>query len=255
MPCEQGTEGESAIDIGALLKEAGVLTLDYGYANTASTRSAITYLDGERGILRYRGYPIEELADRATFIEVAYLLIYGELPTPRELEAWEGEIRRHTLIREEFRRFFDAFPQEAHPMAVLGSAVSALSAFYRHDGSLDEAELELSTVRLLAKLPTLAAAAYKKLIGRPMLYPDNSLDYEANFLKMMFAVPAEPYSCDPDAVRAMRTLLILHADHEQNCSTSHRAHGRLEPGEHVRQISAGICALCGARCTAEPIWR
>jgi citrate synthase len=245
LPVERATEGQPAFNIAPLLKEAGVLTLDYGYANTASTRSAITYLDGDRGILRYRGYPIEELADSATFLEVAYLLIHGELPTPRELEAWEGEIRRHTLIREEFRRFFDAFPKDAHPMAVLGSAVSALSAFYPHDDTLDEAELELSTVRLLAKLPTLAAAAYKKLIGQAVVYPDNSLDYEANFLKMMFAVPAEPYACDPDAVRAMRTLLILHADHEQNCSTSTV---RMVGSSHANlyaTISAGIWALWG----------
>ncbi|MFN8632089.1 MAG: citrate synthase [Chloroflexota bacterium] len=246
LPIEPATEGQSALNIAALLKDAGLVTLDYGYANSAPTRSAITYLDGDSGILRYRGYPIEELAESTSFLEVAYLLIYGELPTGEQLEAWINEIRHHTLIREEFRRFFDAFPMDAHPMAILGSAVSALSTFYQGGGdALDKADVEVSTVRLLAKLPTIAAAAYKKSIGQASVYPDNSLDYEANFLRMMFAVPSEPYVGDPEAIRALRILLILHADHEQNCSTSTV---RMVGSSHANlyaSISAGIAALWG----------
>jgi citrate synthase len=246
LPVEPATEGQAAINIAPLLKDAGLVTLDYGYANTAPTRSAITYLDGDNGILRYRGYPIEELAESTTFLEVAYLLIRGELPTAEQLDGWVNEIRHHTLIREEFRRFFDAFPMDAHPMAMLGSAVSALSTFYQDGGdALDEADVELSTVRLLAKLPTIAAAAYKKSIGQASVYPDNGLDYESNFLKMMFAVPSEPYVSDPESVRALRVLLILHADHEQNCSTSTV---RMVGSSHANlyaSISAGIAALWG----------
>jgi len=246
LPVEPATEGQHAVNIATLLKDAGLVTLDYGYANTAPTRSAITYLDGDNGILRYRGYPIEELAESTTFLEVAYLLINGELPNAEELDGWVNEIRHHTLIREEFRRFFDAFPMDAHPMAILGSAVSALSTFYQDGGdALDEADVALSTVRLLAKLPTIAAAAYKKSIGQASVYPDNSLDYEANFLRMMFAVPSEPYVSDPESVRALRVLLILHADHEQNCSTSTV---RMVGSSHANlyaSISAGIAALWG----------
>ncbi len=246
LPIEPATEGQPAVNIAPLLKDAGLVTLDYGYANTAPTRSAITFLDGDNGILRYRGYPIEELAESTTFLEVAYLLIHGELPTAEQLEAWVNEIRHHTLIREEFRHFFDAFPMDAHPMAMLGSAVSALSTFYQGGGdALDPADVQLSTVRLLAKLPTIAAAAYKKSVGQASVYPDNSLDYEANFLKMMFAVPSEPYVGDPEAIRALRVLLILHADHEQNCSTSTV---RMVGSSHANlyaSISAGIAALWG----------
>ena len=221
LPIEQAVDGQSAINIGALLKELNLVTLDYGYANTAPTRSGVTYLDGDNGILRYRGYPIEELAEKTTFLETAYLLINGELPNSEELTAWNADIKRHTLIREEFRHFFDGFPMDAHPMAILGSAVSALSTFYKGAGNvLDEADVALSTARLIAKLPTIAAAAYKKSMGQPFMYPDNSLGYEANFLRMMFAVPSEPWVNDPEAIEALRVLLILHADHEQNCSTS-----------------------------------
>ena len=245
-PIETATEGQPAVNIAPLLKDAGVVTLDYGYANTAPTRSAITYLDGDNGILRYRGYPIEELAESTTFLEVAYLLIHGELPTPEQLDAWTGEIKRHTLIREEFRHFFDAFPMDAHPMAILGSAVSALSTFYQGSGDVgDEADVQLSTIRLIAKLPTIAAAAYKKSVGQPFVYPDNALDYEANFLRMMFAVPSEPYVGDEVAINALRVLLILHADHEQNCSTSTV---RMVGSSHANlyaSISAGIAALWG----------
>ncbi len=246
LPIEAAVDGQDAINISSLLKDAQLTTLDYGYANTAPTRSAITFLDGDAGILRYRGYPIEELAEQATFLETAWLLVRGELPTAAQLDAWTEEIRRHTLLREEFRHFFDAFPMDAHPMAILGSAVSALSTFYQDGADIhDPVDVEVSTVRLIAKLPTIAAAAHKKSIGQPYIYPDNTLDYEANFLRMMFAVPSEPYAIDEDAVRALRILLILHADHEQNCSTSTV---RMVGSSHANlyaSIAAGISALWG----------
>jgi citrate synthase len=246
LPIEAAVDGQGAINIGPLLKDAHLTTLDYGYANTAPTRSAITFLDGDNGILRYRGYPIEELAERATFLETAWLLIHGELPTAEQLHAWTEEVRRHTLLREEFRHFFDAFPMDAHPMAILGSAVCALSTFYQGGADIhDPKDVEVSTVRLIAKLPTIAAAAHKKSIGQPYIYPDNSLDYEANFLRMMFAVPSEPYVGDEEAIRALRVLLILHADHEQNCSTSTV---RMVGSSHANlyaSITAGISALWG----------
>jgi citrate synthase len=245
-PVETGSEGERALDISALLKSSGVTTLDYGYANTASTRSAITYLDGDRGILRYRGYPIEQLAERSTFLEVAYLLIYGELPTASQLEVWVDSIKRHTLLHEDLKRFFNAFPRDAHPMAILASAVAALSAFYQGSEDPENPEhVEISTIRLLAKLPTIAAFGYKRSVGQPYVYPDNGLDYEANFLHMMFAVPAEPYVVDKDVAAALRTLLILHADHEQNCSTSTvRLVGSSKANLYV-SIASGIAALWG----------
>ncbi len=246
LPLVHGTEGRPAVDIHGLLADAGTTTLDYGFANTAATRSAITYLDGEAGILRYRGYPIEQLAERSTFLEVAYLLIHGELPTVAELERWNDEVRRHTLLHEEFKRFFDGFPKDAHPMAILASAVAALSTFYQASDDIHDPEVvELQTIRLLAKLPTIAAYAYKKSIGQPFIYPLNALDYEADFLHMMFAIPAEPYTVDPDATAALRVLLILHADHEQNCSTSTV---RLVGSSHANlfvSVSAGIAALWG----------
>ena len=246
LPIERATDGTSGIDVSSLLKEAGYTALDYGYANTAPTRSAITYLDGERGILRYRGYPIEQLAEQSTFLETAYLLIYGELPSADELAAFSDSITRHTLLHEEFRRFFDGFPMDAHPMAILASAVAALSTFYQSsDDPLNPEHVEISTVRLLAKMPTLAAFAYKKSIGQPFVYPDNSLDYESNFLRMMFAVPTEAYQLDPEIAKALRVLLILHADHEQNCSTSTV---RMVGSSHANlyaSISAGIAALWG----------
>ncbi len=246
LPIEHATEGQPAVDVGALLKNAGVTTLDYGYANTAPTRSAITYLDGDAGILRYRGYPIEQLAERSTFLETAYLLIHGELPTPAQLEVWIDSITRHTLLHEDFKRFFDGFPKDAHPMGILASAVSALSTFYQDSQDpFDPAHVDMSTVRLIGKMPTITAFAYKKSIGQPYMYPDNALDYEANFLRMMFAVPTEPYVIDPDAARALRILLILHADHEQNCSTSTV---RMVGSSHANlyaSVSAGIAALWG----------
>ena len=245
-PIETGSEGERAVDISSLLKSGGVTTLDYGYANTASTRSAITYLDGDRGILRYRGYPIEQLAERSTFLEVAYLLIYGELPTAAQLETWVDSIRRHTLLHEDLKRFFNAFPRDAHPMAILASAVAALSAFYQGSEDPENAEhVEISTIRLIAKLPTIAAFGYKRSVGQAYVYPDNSLDYEANFLRMMFAVPAEPYVVDAEVAAALRTLFILHADHEQNCSTSTvRMVGSSKANLYI-SIAGGIGALWG----------
>jgi citrate synthase len=246
LPIEEGSEGYPAIRITPLLKETGYTALDYGYANTASTRSAITYLDGEAGILRYRGYPIEQLAERSTFLETAYLLIHGELPTEEQLAAWTDAIKRHTLLHEEFRRFYDGFPMDAHPMGILASAVSALSTFYQSSlDPNDPDDVAISTVRLLAKMPTIAAFAYKKSIGQPFMYPDNGLDYESNFLHMMFAVPSEPYPVDPEIASALRVLLILHADHEQNCSTSTV---RLVGSSHANlyaSVSAGIAALWG----------
>ncbi len=247
LPIEEGTQGQPAVNIAGLLKNAGVTTLDYGYANTAPTRSAITFLDGEAGILRYRGYPIEQLAERSTFLETAYLLIYGELPNEDQLAAWTTLITKHTLLHEDFRRIFDGFPKDAHPMATLAAGVSALSTFYQGtEDPHDPDDVEISTIRLVAKLPTLAAFAYKKSIGQPFVYPENSLDYETNFLRMMFAVPTEPYVVDPDASQALRVLLILHADHEQNCSTSTvRLAGSSLANMYV-SISAGIAALWGS---------
>jgi citrate synthase len=246
LPIRAATEGQPAVDVGTLLKDAHVTTLDYGFANTAATRSAITYLDGDAGILRYRGYPIEELAERSTFVETAYLLIYGELPSAPQLETWTTAIKRHTLLHEEFRRFFDGFPMDAHPMGILASAVAALSTFYQgSEDPQDPDDVEITTIRLIAKMPTIASFAYKKSVGQPFIYPDNGLDYESNFLRMMFAVPAEPYAVDPDVAAALRVLLILHADHEQNCSTSTV---RLVGSSHANlyaSISAGIAALWG----------
>jgi citrate synthase len=246
LPMERGSEGYPAINVNTLLRDAGVVTLDYGFGSTANTRSAITYLDGEAGILRYRGYPIEQIAEQSTFLETAYLLLQGELPNKEQLESWTDLVTRHTLLHEEFKRFFEGFPMDAHPMGILAAAVAALSTFYQQSMDPRDAEsVEISTVRLLAKMPTIAALAYKHSVGQPFVYPDNSLDYESNFLQMMFAIPAEKYQVDPDAARALRTLLILHADHEQNCST---ATVRMAGSSHANlyaSISAGISALWG----------
>src|SRR6476620_2772476 len=238
------TDGASGIEISKLLTTLGVITLDTGFTNTGSTTSKITYIDGDVGILRYRGYPIEQLAEHSTFIETSYLLIHGELPTPTELEAFTKRLSRHTMLHEDLKRFFDGFPRDAHPMPVLSSAVSALSTFYQD--SLDPfnpEQVEISTVRLLAKLPTIAAYAYRKYVGHPFLYPDNSLGLVENFLRMSFGFPAEPYDLDPVMVKALDQLLILHADHEQNCSTSTV---RLVGSSHANlfaSVSAGINAL------------
>ena len=214
--------------------------------NTASCTSAITYIDGDAGILRYRGYPIDQLAEQSSFLEVTYLLIYGELPTADQLGEFDQRIRRHTLLHEDLKLFFNGFPRDAHPMPVLSSAVSALSTFYQDSlDPFDEEQVEISTLRLLAKLPTIAAYAYKKSVGQPFLYPDNSCGLVENFLRMTFGFPAEPYEQDPDLVKALDMLFILHADHEQNCSTSTV---RLVGSSHANlfaSVSAGINALFG----------
>src|ERR671938_602119 len=246
LPIVPATQGESAIDVSKLLSSTGFITLDPGFVNTAATTSGITYIDGDAGILRYRGYPIEQLAAQSTFIEVSYLLIYGELPTATQLENFTNRINRHTMLHEDLKRFFDGFPRDAHPMPVLSSAVSALSTFYQDSLSIrDRDQIELSTVRLLAKLPTIAAYAYKKSVGQPFLYPDNSCGLIENFLRMTFGFPAEPYEADPEMIKALDMLLLLHADHEQNCSTSTV---RLVGSSHANlfaSISAGINALFG----------
>jgi citrate synthase len=240
------TEGSDGIALGPLLAKTGYTTFDQGFVNTASTKSAITYIDGDAGILRYRGYPIDQLAEKSSFIEVSYLLIYGELPTAAELEAFSTKIERHTLLHEDLKRFFDGFPRNAHPMPVLSSAVNALSAYYQDSlDPLDHDQVELSTIRLLAKLPTIAAYSYKKSVGQPFLYPDNSLSLVENFLRMTFGLPAEPYTPDPEIVRALDMLLILHADHEQNCSTSTVRLVGSSQANLFTSISGGINALWG----------
>ena len=240
------TVGESGVNIGALLKQTGRVTLDHGFVNTAACTSSITYIDGDAGILRYRGYPIEQLAEKSTFLETSYLLIYGELPTATELDEFKALIRKHTMLHEDLRRFFDGFPRDAHPMPVLSSAVSALSTFYQDSlDPFDPRQVEISTIRLLAKVPTIAAYAYKKSVGQPYLYPDNSLGFIDNFLRMIFGVPAEDYDVNPVMSRALNQLLLLHADHEQNCSTSTV---RLVGSSHANMfasVSAGINALFG----------
>ena len=240
------TVGESGIDIAPLLRETGRVTLDHGFVNTASCQSAITYINGDEGILRYRGYPIDQLAQESTFLETSYLLIYGKLPTATELAEFQNSISKHTMLHEDLRRFFDGFPREAHPMPVLSSAVSALSTFYQDSlDPFDPEQVHISTIRLLAKMPTIAAYAYKKSVGQPFLYPNNSLGYVENFMRMTFGVPAEEYELNPVVVRAIDQLFILHADHEQNCSTSTV---RLVGSSHANMfasVSAGINALFG----------
>jgi citrate synthase len=240
------TQGAGGIELGRLLNQTGLVTLDTGFMNTASCTSAITYIDGDAGILRYRGYPIDQLAEHRSFLEVSYLLIYGELPTADELADFSGKITRHTLLHEDLRRFFDAFPRNAHPMSVLSSAVSALSTFYEDSlNPFDDEQVELSTIRLLAKLPTIAAYAHKKSVGQPVLYPDNSHGFVENFLRMTFGLPTEPYEADPLFVHALDVLFTLHADHEQNCSTSTvRMVGSAEANLFA-SVSAGINALFG----------
>jgi citrate synthase len=246
IPVTVGTEGECGLDIGALRKSTGYITLDPGYVNTGSTESGITFLNGEKGVLRYRGYPIEQLAANCDFVEVCYLLIYGALPTTAELDEFRTSIRTHTMLHEDIRSFYNGFPRDAHPMAILSSVVSALSTFYQDSlDPRDPQQVEVSIHRLLAKLPTIAAYSYKKSIGQPLIYPKNDLDYCENFLQMMFAVPSEPYELDPDFSAALNLLLIVHADHEQNCSTSTvRMVGSAEANLFA-SISAGISALWG----------
>jgi citrate synthase len=245
-PVIRGVDGRDSIDISTFMKQTGFTTLDQGFVNTASTKSAITYIDGDAGILRYRGYPIEAVAKNSTYLEVAWLLIYGEIPSESELSAFDDRIRRHTLLHEDLRRFFDALPHNAHPMSVLSSAVSALSTYY--EGSLsvkDPEQIEMSIVRLLAKLPVIAAYAHKKSLGQAFLYPDNSLSFVDNFLKLNFGTMAEPYEVNPVLSKALDRLLILHEDHEQNASTSTvRLVGSTEANIFA-SVSAGINALYG----------
>lgn len=245
-PILPATDGDSAIDFSKLNQATGLNAYDMGFVNTANTKSAITFIDGDEGILRYRGYPIEELASQKTFIEVAYLLIYGELPNKDQLAAWDDNIRRHTLIHEDLKNIFHAMPQNAHPMSVLAASVSALSTFYQDSmNPHDEAQVELSTVRLLAKLPTLVAYSHKNSLGQALLYPDNSLSYVENFLRMSFGNMAEPYIQNPVVTRALETLFILHADHEQNCSTATVRLVGSSQANLFASVSAGVSALFG----------
>ncbi|MBO0840759.1 MAG: citrate synthase [Sciscionella sp.] len=246
LPIVPATEGANGFELGKLLAKTGLVTLDPGFVNTGSCSSEITYIDGDAGILRYRGYPIEQLAEQSNFIEVSYLLIYGELPTKQQYDDFAAKIRIHTLLHEDLKRFFEGFPRDAHPMPVLSSAVSALSTFYQDSlNPFDEPNVELSTIRLLAKVPSIAAYAYKKSVGQPFLYPDNSLGLVENFLRMTFGLPVENYDVDAELVKALDLLFILHADHEQNCSTSTvRLVGSSEANLFA-SISAGINALFG----------
>jgi citrate synthase len=221
LPVIEGSEKEKAIDITKLRGQSGYVTIDSGYLNTGACTSAITFLDGELGILRYRGIPIEQLAEKSTFTEVAHLLIYGKLPSHNELQVWNQSLTKHTLIHEDLKRLFSGFPKDAHPMAIMSCMIASLSTYYQDSYDPENPQhREISIRRLLAKFPTIAAFSYKKSIGQPAVHPKNSLDYCGNFLNMMFSVPAEDYSIDPEIVKALNLLLILHADHEQNCSTS-----------------------------------
>ena len=244
-PTLEGTENEKAFDISSLRDQTGYVTLDRGYKNTGATKSGITFLDGEEGILRYRGYSIEDLASKASFLEVAYLLIYGELPTQEQFAQFESAIRHHTLVNEDMRKIFDGFPVSAHPMSVLSSLVSAMSAFYpeSYEGTTDNSDQDI--IRLLAKLPTIATWSYKRAQGHPINYPKNKLGYIENFLNMMFALPVEDYTVDPVVAEALNVLLILHADHEQNCSTSTVRLVGSSQANLYSSISAGISALWG----------
>jgi citrate synthase len=248
LPVVRGTEDEVGVDISTLRAQTRLITLDYGFVNTGATESAITYIDGDAGILRYRGYDIEALAEQEhpSYLETAWLLIYGELPTQAEREWLSHQIRMHTMLHEDVKSFYDGFPKDAHPMATLSAVVSAMSTFYQQsEDPHDPEQVQLSIIRLMAKLPTIAAYSYKKSIGQPFLYPDNSLDLIENFLRMMFAVPTEPYDVSPTVVHALKQLLILHADHEQNCSTSTvRLVGSSDANLYA-SIAAGINALWG----------
>ncbi|MBD81083.1 MAG: citrate (Si)-synthase [Crocinitomicaceae bacterium] len=246
-PVIEGTENEKGIDISKLRASTGLVTLDLGFKNTGSTKSAITYLDGENGILRYRGYSIEDLAENSSFLEVSYLVIFGELPTKEQFEKFNRDITQHTLVHEEIKNILDGFPSNAHPMGVLSALISSLTAFYPSslDPNRSADEVYMSIIRIVAKLPTIAAWAFKNELGHPVNYPDNSLEYCSNFLKMMFAIPSEEYKPDPVVADALNKLLILHVDHEQNCSTSTV---RIVGSSHASlysSISAGISALWG----------
>jgi len=244
LPLVRGTEDEVGVDIQKLRSATGLITLDPGYGNTGACKSSITYIDGDQGILRYRGYDIAELAERSSFLEVAWLLVFGELPTQKQLSEFGHEITRHTMLHEDFKRFFDALPKDAHPMPVCAATVGALATYYQEPES--ERQIHTSIIRLLAKMPTIAAYSYKHSIGQPFMYPKNSLSYSANFVHMMFSTPCEEYHVDPVIERAIELLLILHADHEQNCSTSTVRMVGSSQANLFACISAGISALWGA---------
>jgi citrate synthase len=246
LPVHPAVEGPAGADVSKLLSQTGYVTYDPGFVNTATCSSKITYIDGDAGILRYRGYPIEQLAENSSFLEVSYLLIYGELPTAQELQDFTEKIKNHTLLHEDMRRFFEGFPRDAHPMPVLSSAVTALSTFYQDSlDPFDAEHVEISTIRLLAKVPTIASYAYKRSVGQALLYPDNSLGYVENFLRMTFGVQAEKYLGDPVVSRVLDMLFVLHADHEQNCSASTVRIAGSAQANLFTSISAGVNALSG----------
>ena len=246
LPIIEGSEKERALDIGKLRAQTGTITIDPGFVNTGSCTSSVCFIDGEKGILRYRGVPIEELAEKSTFVETSYLLIYGKLPNQQELEEFSNGLNRHSLLHEDLSHFFSGFPSTAHPMAILSSMTTSLSTFYPKSQDVDDDEqFNLDIIRLLSKLRTIAAFSYKKSIGQPLIYPENSLSYCANFLNMMFAVPSEAYEIDPEIVKVMNQLLILHADHEQNCSTSTVRTVQSSGASIYAATSAGIAALWG----------
>ena len=248
LPVIVGTEGEKAIDISKLRDQSGLVTLDSGYGNTGSCKSAITFIDGEKGILRYRGIPIDQLAEKSTFVETSYLLIYGFLPNKQQLADFRQMLTRHSLIHEDMLHFYDGYPSSAHPMAILSSMVCSLSSYYPEWlNPHDDNQVSQLVPRVLSKVRTIAAYSYKKSIGQPVIYPKNSLDYCANFLHMMFAVPSEPYEVDPEMVKTLNLLLILHADHEQNCSTSTVRMVGSADANLFASIAAGICALWGPK--------
>ncbi len=245
-PIVEGSEGERALDISRLRSDTGLITLDHGFVNTGSCQSSVCFIDGEQGILRYRGYNIEDLAEKSTFVESAYLLIYGKLPTKEELSEFSTGLTRHSLLHEDMTHFFSGFPSKAHPMSILSSMTSSLSSYYPESQDIvSDEQVNLDIIRILSKLRTIAAFSYKKSIGQPLIYPENSLTYCANFLNMMFAVPSEPYEIDPDLVKVVNQLLILHADHEQNCSTSTVRTVQSSGASIYAAISAGISALWG----------
>ena len=232
-PVQEGTCGEKAIDISTLRNTTGLITFDPGFMSTGSCKSKITYLDGEKGVLLYRGYPIEQIAEKSSFIETSYLLIYGELPTSEQLDDFQYHLVHHSMVHESIKNLYDGFPNNPHPMAVCSSVVGSLATFYQNELDVrNEREVEIAIHRLMAKLPTIAAYSYKKSNGQPFQYPDNTLSYSQNFLKMMFSLPCEPYEVDEDAAKVLDVLLILHADHEQNCSTS-----------TVRLVGSSMCNL------------
>ena len=246
LPLIEGSTGEKAIDITALRKTTGLITFDPGFMSTGSCKSNITFLNGEKGVLLYRGYPIEQIAEKSSFIETAYLLIYGDLPTKEQLDHFKYHIVHHSMVHESIKNFYDGFPNNPHPMAVCSAVVGSLATFYQNEISVrDEREIEITIHRLMAKLPTIAAYSYRKSVGRPLPYPDNSLSYAANFLKMMFSLPCEEYEIDEDAAKVLDVLLILHADHEQNCSTSTARIVGSSMSNLFASISAAIYALWG----------